>query len=269
MLDSGFKLLTRLSVYKVKVGFVVQQRLAACSSYIRWRQCTNWSVKYVSCCCWSVRQKWVNKTSCWFPGYEENGQSTWTCSNFEVDELQHQRLHWEPLLSAKNRTPFIFQMGVSEFEMNMKTSIHPALHERFRLVVVLSWCGGNFHLVLTEDWILSLTKLLYDCFQQDNVLCHKGQITSNRFFKHDSNIPPQSPDLSPTAHRWHVVKIQIMEVQQTNLQKLHDAIMSIWNKISNPLLGKVYLTKFCWVHLLIYSMVSIQVLNFSSKMKHL
>lgn len=52
---------------------------------------------------------------------------------------------------SQEQETFIFQMGVSEFEMNMETSIHPALCERFRLVMVFSWCGGNFHLVLTED----------------------------------------------------------------------------------------------------------------------
>ncbi len=46
--------------------------------------------------------------------------------------------------------------------------------------------------------------------------------------------PPQSPDLNPIEHLWDVVEreIHIMVVQPTNLQQLHDAIMSIWTKIS-------------------------------------
>ncbi len=43
-----------------------------------------------------------------------------------------------------------------------------------------------------------------------------------------------SPDLNPIEHLWDVVEreIRIMDVQQTNLQELRDAIMSIWTKIS-------------------------------------
>ncbi len=46
--------------------------------------------------------------------------------------------------------------------------------------------------------------------------------------------PPQSPDLNPIEHLWDVVKreIRIMDVQPTNQQQLHHAIMSIWTKIS-------------------------------------
>ncbi len=46
--------------------------------------------------------------------------------------------------------------------------------------------------------------------------------------------PPQSPDLNPIEHLWDVVEreIHIMDVQPTNLQQLHDAIISIWTKIS-------------------------------------
>ncbi len=44
----------------------------------------------------------------------------------------------------------------------------------------------------------------------------------------------QSPDLNPVEHLWDVVEreIHIMDVQPINLQKLRDAIMSIWIKIS-------------------------------------
>jgi len=45
---------------------------------------------------------------------------------------------------------------------------------------------------------------------------------------------PQSPDLSPAERLWDVVEqeICIIDMQPTNLQQLHDAIMLIWTKIS-------------------------------------
>ncbi len=46
--------------------------------------------------------------------------------------------------------------------------------------------------------------------------------------------PPQSPDLNPIEHLCDVVEreIHIMDVLPTNLQQLRDAIMPMWNKIS-------------------------------------
>ncbi len=76
-------------------------------------------------------------------------------------------------------------------------------------------------------------------FQQDNAPCHKAQIISDWFLEHDNEFtllkwPPQSPDINPIEHLWDVVEqeIHIIDVQPTNLQKLCDAIMSIWTKIS-------------------------------------
>ncbi len=76
-------------------------------------------------------------------------------------------------------------------------------------------------------------------FQQDNAPRHKAQIISDWFLEHDNEFtllkcPPQSPDLNPIEHLWDVVEreIHIMDVQPINLQQLHDAIMSIWTKIS-------------------------------------
>ncbi len=50
--------------------------------------------------------------------------------------------------------------------------------------------------------------------------------------------PPQSPDLNPIEHLWDVVEreICIMDVQSSNLQQQHDAIMSIWTNISEECL---------------------------------
>ncbi len=76
-------------------------------------------------------------------------------------------------------------------------------------------------------------------FQQDNAPCHKAQIISDWFLEHDDEFtllkwPPQSPDLNTIEHLWDVVEreIRIIDVQPTNLQQLHDAIMTIWTKIS-------------------------------------
>jgi len=76
-------------------------------------------------------------------------------------------------------------------------------------------------------------------FQQDNAPCHKAQIISDWFLEHDNEFtllkwPRQSPDLNPIEHLWDVVEreIRFMDVQPTNLQKLRDAIMSMWTKIS-------------------------------------
>ncbi len=77
-------------------------------------------------------------------------------------------------------------------------------------------------------------------FQQDNAPCHKAQIISDWFLEHDNEFtllkwPPQSPDLNPIEHLCDVVErvIRIMDVQLTNLQRLRDAIVSIWTKISD------------------------------------
>ncbi len=76
-------------------------------------------------------------------------------------------------------------------------------------------------------------------FQQENAPCHKAQIISDWFLEHDNVFtllkwPPQSPDINQIEHLWDVVEqeIHIIDVQPTNLQKLCDAIMSIWTKIS-------------------------------------
>ncbi len=79
---------------------------------------------------------------------------------------------------------------------------------------------------------------------------HKAQIISDWFLEHDNDFtllkwPPQSPDLNPIEHIWDVVEreIHIMDVQLTNLQKLRDAIMSIWTKISWGMLPTP-----CWIY---------------------
>ncbi len=76
-------------------------------------------------------------------------------------------------------------------------------------------------------------------FQQDNAPCHKAQIISGWFLELDNEFtllkwPPQSADLNQIEHLWDVLewKIRIMDVLPTNQQQLHDAIMSIWTKIS-------------------------------------
>ncbi len=99
---------------------------------------------------------------------------------------------------------------------------------------------SRFLLQHSDDRIFMTTVyhlLMY--FQQDNAPCHKAQIISDWFLEHDNEFtllkcPPQSPDLNPIEHLWDVVEreIHIMDVQTTNLQRLCDAIMTIWTNIS-------------------------------------
>ncbi len=63
--------------------------------------------------------------------------------------------------------------------------------------------------------------------------------SSDWFLEHENEFtllkwPPQSPNRYPIEHLRDVVEreICIMDVYPTNLQQLHDAIMSIWTKIS-------------------------------------
>jgi len=76
-------------------------------------------------------------------------------------------------------------------------------------------------------------------FLLDNAPCHKAQIISDCFLEYDNEFtllkwPPQSPNLNPIENLWNVVEreIRIMDAQPTNLQQLHDAIMSIWTELS-------------------------------------
>ncbi len=87
-------------------------------------------------------------------------------------------------------------------------------------------------------------------FQQDNAPRHKDQIISDWFLEHDNEFtllkwPPQSPDLNPIEHLQDVVEREtcIMDVHPTNLQQLRDAIMSIWNKISEECFQHLVLNK--------------------------
>ncbi len=71
-------------------------------------------------------------------------------------------------------------------------------------------------------------------FQQDNAPCHKAQIISDWFLKHDNEFTllkwhPQSPEYICDVVEW---EIRFMDVQPTNLRQLRDAIMSIWTNIS-------------------------------------
>lgn len=73
-------------------------------------------------------------------------------------------------------------------------------------------------------------------FQQDNIPCNKAQTISNWLLKYVTVFtwPSQSPDLNPIENLWGVVEqeIHIMGAKPTNLQKMCDAIMSMWTRIS-------------------------------------
>ncbi len=159
------------------------------------------------------------------------------------------------------------QIVGSEFGVKKRKAwIHPALSQRFRLLMVVSWCGGYFLGTLCGTLVHTLVPIEHrlnptadlnsvadhvhlfmttvypssdDYFRQDNAPCHKAQIISDWFLENNNEFtllkwPPQSPDRNPIEHLWNVVerKIRIMDVQPTNLQQLRDAIMSIWTKIS-------------------------------------
>ncbi len=108
------------------------------------------------------------------------------------------------------------------------------IEHRLNATAYLSIVAEHVYLFMTTVYPSS-----DDYFQQDNAPCHKAQITSDWFLEHDNELSllkwlPQSPDLNPIEHLWDVVKreIHIKDMQPTNLQQLRDAIISIWNKIS-------------------------------------
>ncbi len=103
------------------------------------------------------------------------------------------------------------------------------IEHRLNATVYLSIVADHVHPFMTTVYSSS-----DGYFQQDNAPCHKAQIISDWFLEHDNEFtllkwPPQSPDLNPIEVER---EIRIMDVQLTNLQKLCDAIMSIWTKIS-------------------------------------
>ncbi len=111
------------------------------------------------------------------------------------------------------------------------------------LVLIAHCLNATAYLSIVADHVHPFMTTVYSSsdgyFQQDNAPCHKAQIISDWFLEHDNEFtlliwPPHSPDLNPIEHLWDVVEreIRIMDVQPTNLQQLHDAIMSIWTKIS-------------------------------------
>ena len=80
------------------------------------------------------------------------------------------------------------------------------------------------------------------CLAASSMIIHnvtKQKSSQTGFHEHDNEVnvlqwPSQSPGLNPTEHLWNVLEWEIrsMNVQLTNLQKLLDAIMSTWTRIS-------------------------------------
>ncbi len=114
------------------------------------------------------------------------------------------------------------------------------------LVTIEHRLNATVYLSIVTDQVHPFMTTVYPSsdgyFQQDKAPCHKAQIISDWFLEHDNELnllkwPQQSPALNPIEHIWDVVEweIRIMDVQLTNLQQLHDAIMSIWTKISKGL----------------------------------
>ncbi len=105
-------------------------------------------------------------------------------------------------------------------------------HQLAHLVPVEHRLNATAYLSIVADHVHPFMTTFSDgYFQQDNAPCHKAQIISDWFLE---QFTSQSPDLNPIEQLWDVVEreICIMDVQPTNLHQLHDAIMSIWTKIS-------------------------------------
>ncbi len=116
---------------------------------------------------------------------------------------------------------------------------------RFRLVVVVSWCGDIFLVhfgPLSTNWASfkrhSLPEYLLTMFIPLWLQCtHLLMATSSRIMHHVTKLKSSQAgflNMTMSSLYSNVVEreIRFMDVQPTNLQQLRDAIMSIWTKIS-------------------------------------
>ncbi len=96
------------------------------------------------------------------------------------------------------------------------------------LVQIEHRLNATAYLSIVGDYVHTFMTTVYPSsdgyFQQDNAPCHKAQIISDLFLKHDNKFtllkwPPQSPDLNPIDHPWDMVEreIRIMDVQPTSV----------------------------------------------------
>ena len=98
--------------------------------------------------------------------------------------------------------------------------------------------NATAYLSTVADHVHPFTATMYHSsngyYQHDNAPCHKAKVVSNWSHEHVLQWPSQSTDLNPIEHLRDVVELEIysMNVQLTHLQKLRDAIMSTWNRIS-------------------------------------
>jgi hypothetical protein len=87
--------------------------------------------------------------------------------------------------------------------------------------------------------MVTIDPLSHGYFQQDNAPCHKACIVSKWSQEHDHGVfsllewPVQSPDLNPIEYLCGETEraVRSMNVTQSNLQQLRDAITSIWTNI--------------------------------------
>ncbi len=142
------------------------------------------------------------------------------------------RPHRVPLLLDKNRTRRI-QFTQTQQNWTIEDCKNVAWSGKSRFLEVRVFAV----LLLTMSIPLWLQCTIFWC--TSSRIMHKAQIVPDWFLEHHNEFtllkwPPQSPDLNPIEHLWDVEEreIHIMDVQTTNLQRLRDAIVSIWTKTS-------------------------------------
>lgn len=72
-------------------------------------------------------------------------------------------------------------------------------------------------------------------FQQDNAPCHKSRDATRWFETNRIKVlewPPQSPDLSPIEHLWHILKLRVGKYKCANKRILKNKVFEEWEMIA-------------------------------------
>ena len=73
------------------------------------------------------------------------------------------------------------------------------------------------------------------CFQQDNDLKYTSEIEKLWLLYNapkQLKTPPQSPDMNPIEHLWHLLERKIRQHQITSKQMLKEVLQEQWGKIT-------------------------------------